>query len=230
MTTDDFRVSLESELAWRHEELAFFKNQLNNLNTEADKERYRKSLVLILYSHFEGFTKIALLTYIKFVNELNIARKDVVSSLMVAGMHQEFQAYDNVDRKCEIFRRALPDDHVLHRHFRRVDFVEQMDSFKESVLVVNDDVVDTESNLRYAVLQKNLYKLGFPENLFENHRTDIDALVNRRNSIAHGSERSGVSESEFIRWESKIKEVLSTIVFKLYEYAIHRRYLKETSA
>ena len=29
MTADEMRASLEAELAWRQEELAFFKNQLN---------------------------------------------------------------------------------------------------------------------------------------------------------------------------------------------------------
>ncbi len=50
MTADEFRANLENELKWRQEEIAFFKNQLNYI-TEHDKNRYRKSLVLILYSH-----------------------------------------------------------------------------------------------------------------------------------------------------------------------------------
>ena len=52
---------MEIELAWRQEEIAFFKNQLNYV-TEDKKGKYRKSLVLILYSHFEGYTKICLQT------------------------------------------------------------------------------------------------------------------------------------------------------------------------
>lgn len=230
MTADDFRAELESELAWRQEELAFFKNQLNNLNSDQEKNRYRKSMVLILYSHFEGYTKIALLSYIKFINQLEISRKDVVSSLMVAGMNREFLAYDDTDRKCEIFRRTLPDDHSLHRHFRRVDLINQIDAFKESLLVISDSVINTESNLRYAVLQKNLYKLGLPENLFDEHRNDIDALVNRRNSIAHGSDHSGVTDTEFANWERKITLILSEIMRQLYDHALHQRYLKTNSA
>ena len=50
MTADELRAALETELAWRQEELVFFKNQLNGV-TEENKDRYRKSLVLILYSH-----------------------------------------------------------------------------------------------------------------------------------------------------------------------------------
>ena len=59
MTADEFRANLESELAWRQEEIAFFKNQLNYIS-ENDKSRYRKSLVLILYSDLEGYIKLSL--------------------------------------------------------------------------------------------------------------------------------------------------------------------------
>ena len=57
MTPDEFRAELEEELRWRQEELAFFKNQLVDIVLENDADRYRKSLVLILYSHFEGYVK-----------------------------------------------------------------------------------------------------------------------------------------------------------------------------
>ena len=228
MTADELRANLEAELAWRQEELAFFKNQINNINSENDKERYRKSLVLILYSHLEGYIKIALQTYIQYINSLSIPRKDVTYGLMVAGMHREFLAYENMDRKCAIFRRALPEDTNLHRHYRRVDFIEHMEAFKESTLSGEDTVVDTESNLWYVVLQKNLYKIGLPENMFEEYRGDIDALVNRRNSIAHGNARSGVSQNEFANWERKINQVLSDVTRLLYDYANHHRYLKLT--
>ena len=43
----EFRAELEEELRWRQEELVFFKNQLSNIESEIDADRYRKSLVLI---------------------------------------------------------------------------------------------------------------------------------------------------------------------------------------
>lgn len=55
MTANELREELEEELRWRQEELAFFKNQLSNINSEEDSCRYRKSLVFLLYSHFEGY-------------------------------------------------------------------------------------------------------------------------------------------------------------------------------
>lgn len=54
----------------------------------------------------------------------------------------------------------------------------------------------------------------------------IDALVNRRNSIAHGNSHAGVSKTEFSKWESKVQRILSDITLLLYDYANRQRYLK----
>lgn len=230
MTANDLRAELEAELAWRQEDLAFFKNQLNNISDELEKDKYRKSLVLILYSHMEGYIKIALQTYIKYINEQNLPRKDVVSGLMAASMNPEFNAYDTLDRKCDIFRRELPEDTVLHRFFRRVDFIDRLEDFKNAPLVIEDSVINTESNLWYVVLQKNLYKIGLPVDMFEQYRRDINALVNRRNSIAHGDSHSGVTSQEFSNWEIKINRVMEDVTILIYDYANRKRYLRTSPA
>lgn len=228
MTADELRAALETELAWRQEELAFFKNQLNEVE-ESNKNKYRKSLVLILYSHMEGYIKIGLQTYIQYINSQGLNRRDVNTGLMVASMHKEFIAYENMERKSEFFRKTLPDDTRLHRLYRRVDFMEKMENFKEQELVIDDQIIDTESNLWYIVLQKNLYKIGLPVDLFDDYRSDIDALVNRRNSIAHGNFKSGVTDIEFSNWERKVSEILEDITRLLYDYARNKRYLVSVS-
>lgn len=224
LTADEFRAALEAELAWRQEELAFFKNQLNEISEE-EKNKYRKSLVLILYSHMEGYIKICLQTYIQYINSQELIRKDVKTGLIVASMHKEFIAYENLERKSELFRKELPDDTRLHRLYRRVDFMEKVDDFKEQKLNIEDQIIDTESNLWYIVLQKNLYKVGLPIDLFDGYQSAIDALVNRRNSIAHGNFRSGVTAEEFSNWETKVSDVLSGVTRLLYDYANNKKYL-----
>ena len=224
LTADEFRAALEAELAWRQEELAFFKNQLNEISEE-EKNKYRKSLVLILYSHMEGYIKICLQTYIQYINSQELSRKDVKTGLIVASMHKEFIAYENLERKREFFRKELPDDTRLHRLYRRVDFMEKVDDFKEQKLNIEDQIIDTESNLWYIVLQKNLYTVGLPIDLFDGYQSAIDALVNRRNSIAHGNFRSGVTAEEFSNWETKVSDVLSGVTRLLYDYANNKKYL-----
>ncbi len=160
MTANELREELETELAWRQEELAFFKNQLNEI-AENNKNKYRKGLILILYSHMEGYIKICLQTYIHYINSQELNRNDVSTGLMVASMHKEFIAYENLDRKYEIFRRELPEDARLHRLYRRVDFMENIEEFKCQKLVIDDNIVDTESNLWYIVLQKTYINWDF---------------------------------------------------------------------
>lgn len=228
MTANDLRAELEAERAWRQEDLAFFKNQLNNISSETEKERYRKSLVLILYSHMEGYIKIALQTYIKYINMQGLSRKDVNFGLMAASLNSQFNAYDNLDRKCDIFRRELPNDSTLHRFYRRVDFLDRLNDFQNKPLSIEDSVINTESNLWYVVLQKNLYKIGLPVSMFEQYRSDIDALVNRRNGIAHGNSHSGVTAQEFEKWETKIDHVMTDVTVLIYSYANCKQYLQNS--
>ena len=226
MTADEFRASLESELSWRQEEFIFLKNQLSSISGEREQDVYRKTLVLILYSHMEGYVKIALQSYVQFINEQNLRRGEVVSELTASGMHREFQAYENPGRRSNLFRRSLPDDTALHGLSRRVDLIEQMDGFLNQPLHIEDRVIDTESNLRYVVLQKNLYKVGLPVNLFEQYRGLLDELVNRRNSIAHGELRRGVNRLEFARWEGAVQDITRDVTIGLYESALHQKYLR----
>lgn len=40
MTKEELRAGMETELAWRQEELAFFKNQLTNIDDELKKDKF----------------------------------------------------------------------------------------------------------------------------------------------------------------------------------------------
>lgn len=226
MTKEELRTAMETELAWRQEELAFLKNQLSNIQEEIQRDKYRKCLVLMLYSHFEGFIKICLLSYIQYVNSLHLKRENFNEELVASSMHREFNAYDNNDEKCNIFKKKLPEDKRLHRFYRRVNLLEELDVFKQNDLLIPDETVDTESNLWYIVLQKNLYKVGLPIDLFGDLSSDIDALVNRRNSIAHGTERAGVSENEYLKWETKTNRVMEEIIKCIYHNVCYEKYLK----
>lgn len=224
MEAESLRNQFESEIAWRQEELAFLKNQLVNVD-EKNKAKYRKALVLMLYAHFEGFSKIALQLYLQYINDLNLSIADVNANLQAAALKKEFIAFDNLDRKNEYFRKKLPNDTKLHRFYRRVDLIEQIDNFKNGKLRIDDDIIDTESNLWYVVLQKNMYVCGLPIDLFEQQKNDIDALVNRRNAIAHGDVKSGVSETEYEKWEKQTYSVMNKMIRTLFDYAYNNRFI-----
>ncbi len=67
--------------------------------------------------------------------------------------------------------------------------------------------------------------MGLPIDLFDAYKKDIDALVNRRNSIAHGNSMAGVSEKEFSKWEQKVSNLWDAVTRRIYEYVNHKKYL-----
>lgn len=227
LNVDEMRALMESDLLWREEEFIFFKNQLSNITDDNKKNTYRKSLVLILYSHLEGFIKTCLLTYIQYLNSLCIKNTEVVSGLKASSLDQEFIKFNDKELHFkEIRNKDGTFDGVLDRFYRRVELIDGLDSMNSKQLKLDDSVINTESNLWYVVLQKNLYKIGLPINLFENNKNGIDALVSRRNTIAHGSMTAGISEAEFSKWESNTKNIMTSILITLFDYAKNKKYLK----
>jgi hypothetical protein len=53
MTTVDFVLQLQRELDWRFDEVARLKNLLTREPDSVARDDLRKSLVVVLYSHFE---------------------------------------------------------------------------------------------------------------------------------------------------------------------------------
>ena len=170
------------------------------IEKEEDKEKYRKSLVIMLYAHFEGFCKTCLLIYVKVINDLNLSRKEANDYLVASSMEGIFDGYDNLDRKCKIFKRQLPDDTDLHKFYRRADLVLQFNEFLDEQLVISDNVI------------KNLYKLGIDYKVFDQYQSSINILVNKRNSIAHGSEKFGILKNDYERIQDDIIEVMNNII------------------
>lgn len=212
MQLEEIRAEMEEELTWRQREIVFLKNVMVGITKEEDKERYRKSLIVMLYAHFEGFCKTCLLIYVKAINDLNLTRKEANDSLVASSMEGIFNGYDNLDKKCKIFKRELPNDTDLHRFYRRTDLVVQFNEFLEQKLVIADNVINTESNLWYHVLKKNLFKLGIDYTVFDQYQSSINTLVNKRNSIAYVLGKFGIAESEYKKIQDDIIETMNNII------------------
>ncbi len=215
MTINDLREEMEIELTWRTDEFRMLKNNIAYIIKDEDKLKYRKSLVVMLYANFEGFCKICLLSYVKYINSLNLKRKDLYSKpeLIASSMNNIFKSYDNKDKKCEFFKTKLPEDKNLHSVFRRADLIHGFEKFMEERILLDDEVINTESNLWSHVLSKNLYVLGLNYDVFKQYHLDIDRLVNMRNNIAHGSEKQGINEKVLEKIEKSIlKDVMPKII------------------
>src|SRR5690625_1502210 len=226
----DIRAQLEQELTWRRDEMRLLHNQLNFMKAEADRERYRKSLIVMLYAHFEGFCVTAFQIYIEAINSQKLKRKKLNSHLLASSLYNEFRAYDDPQRSPEhyrkIFNRQLQEDGKLVQFARRVDFVESIDRFLDEEAMIPERIVQAENNLTAVVLRKLLYSVGLPYHSLKSHEGNIEHLVNRRNQIAHGHRKKGISSDTYNKIERSIFHLLDDIIKLIHASLREKKYLK----
>lgn len=224
MKPDEIRAELEEELAWRLEEMRFFKNQLAGLPTKDEGDRYRRALVVMLYSHFEGFWKAAFSIYVKALNAEEILCKDATHSLVASSLFDLFAGLTDHMKKHPFFRSKAPDDTKLHTLHRQVEFLERLPEMEKTKV---EKVVDPESNLKPDVIRKNLFRLGFKPDLFQAHEGFVHQLLNKRNAIAHGSTRLGVEEDDYNKLEAAVLNIMDEVVKLLFDTLRRKLYLRD---
>ncbi len=74
MRIEEFQDFLDTDLAWRKMEIS---QLLMILNTAESKEIVGKSMILLLYAHWEGFIKKSSKCYLKYVSDKNIKIQDL---------------------------------------------------------------------------------------------------------------------------------------------------------
>jgi hypothetical protein len=230
MSWDDVRAQLEEDLSWRTREIKHLQNQLYKDASEELKRSFRKALVVMLYSHFEGFCKLAFSVYANTINKQTITCADANKYIAALSFSCVFDAYDNKDQKCKVFKNKLPDDAKLHRFSRQVDFYSEFGKFiAQPVSIPTDDVVDSESNLKPIVLRKILFRLGFPYDVFQEKEGSIHLLLEKRNNVAHGSEKSGFDQIEYEKIEKSTYEVMAAIIQLIMTGLINQQFLNKTA-
>ena len=77
MRIEEFQDFLDRDLAWRKLEIS---QLFMILNTVESKEIIGKSMILLLYAHWEGFIKKSSKCYLKYVSDKNIKVQDLTSN------------------------------------------------------------------------------------------------------------------------------------------------------
>lgn len=221
-------AELENDQAWRQGEIRFFHNQSAKLESETEQNQFRRPLILLLYAHFEGFCKFALSLYVKTINDEGIKCSDADYAIAAASLADLFRALRNPEKKCDDFRRTLPNDTELHRFARDREFIERISLFDKRTVNIPDHVVDTESNLKPVVLRKNLYRLGFPHDQFEDIEGKIHLLLKYRNKIAHGELLTGIDRKQYERLKDVTYKVIDRIKRDVMHSLLNKQYLRAT--
>lgn len=219
-------AQIEDEQTWRTSEVRFFQNQLIHIDAEEDQNRFRRAIVLILYSHFEGFCKFAFTHYVNAINNENIKCCEATYAIAAASLADIFHALRHPSSKCPEFPNVT-DDEKLHIFARDRQFIEQVTGFDERIVsIVPEKVINLESNLKPIVLRKNLYRLGFSPDAFKSIEGIIDMLLHYRNSIAHGAFKEGIDERTYERLRTAAFKVMDEVKSYVMDALSNKSYLR----
>lgn len=218
-------AELEEDQRIRQDELAFLENLCGNLNV-AEQDRMRRSMLLMLYAHFEGFAKIAFTIYCRHINEAKVCCKDVQPELGTTALRDVFKAFRNPDSAGNFLPEELRNMDDLRSLAVERTLVKDAFTLGHRAVTIPDKYVDTESNLKPIVLRKNLYRLGLRHDMFEAHEPTVGQLLGRRNNIAHGAEVIGIDAFTYNAMRTAVYSVMDDLRLKITNAIATRAYLR----
>lgn len=226
---DTLLSQIEEDQMWREEELRFFENQLANIGNNLDEQKFfSKALILLLYSVFEGHVKFIFECYVKEINNQNLLCRDVITELTASNLNKIFEEFKNTQR--------IPKNHPIFKKEhskgfvelgRRIEFLDNLDQIMSSRICLDvSKIVDTESNLTKDVLLRILFRIGFDNNILDEHIHAIGKLLEFRNAIAHGSRKNGWSYDEYIGIKKSIFDLIFLIRHSVITNFSERKFLR----
>lgn len=179
MRSDEFQDYLQKDLAWRKMEIS---QLFMILQSSESKEIVAKSIILLLYAHWEGFIKKSSKCYIKYISDKNIKLSELTENfeaIMLKKYAIECIENDSTNLAKE-FDFLIAQRKKANRPFSvKIDLENEFD----------DKVIDTHHNLSSKVLKNIVQIVGIEHNeAMQTRKQYLDSnLVNNRNTIGHGS-------------------------------------------
>ncbi|MDY6783278.1 MAG: MAE_28990/MAE_18760 family HEPN-like nuclease [Cyanobacteriota bacterium] len=171
-TAEQLSDRLSNDLAWRKRELAEIKSliEANNISLQRHNTLLRSG-ICILYSHWEGFVKLAANAYLEYVRSKKLTYRELSSNFLALAMKEKLNEAKETNKPsayipvCDFFLSELNQRCYLPK-----------------------DAISTDSNLSSKILKEITYLLGLDFSLYSTKSELIDTkLLDRRNSIAHGN-------------------------------------------
>jgi len=171
-TAEQLSDKLATDLAWRKKELSEMKSLIEAKNVSDQRHKALvRSGVCILYSHWEGFVKLAGNSYLEYVISKKLTYQELSSNFLALAMKEKLKEAKETHKPslyipvCEFFLSELNQRCLLPK-----------------------DVISTASNLSSEILKEITYILGIDFSIYSTKSVLIDTkLLKTRNEIAHGN-------------------------------------------
>lgn len=228
MNSNDLQDLLDADLAWRQQEIS----SLYSIAQTNENTVLIKSLLLIIYSHWEGFIKNSFKLYLDFVNKKNIKITDLTENYKAIHLR-------GITNKCiESSKKNTLQNELEFIRLHSASYNENFSLDERVVSEKDSSVIDTDGNLKPEVFLNLCSIVGFPEKRSVKIRNQwIDEkLVKNRHAIGHGNKVLKEGSVEFdlnLSDLAEIKQIILAIMMSykddITEYSSRGFYLTEKS-
>lgn len=150
----------------------------------------------MLYAHWEGFAKEVLELYVEFLEKSALAQRDVRTSILAYSWSGSF--------------------HKLSGNLKHDKKIELIELFLGSLTAAlafeaRQREIDTKSNLFFNVLEDLAHYLCLDVEPMRGQSKKLDALVNRRNHIAHGGREQKLEDVDIDEYRSLVLTLMESL-------------------
>jgi hypothetical protein len=208
-TLGELDIALDYDLAWRRTEMHSLLSSVRTANGPAG-DCLRRAGITLMYAHWEGYTKNALLNYWKYVARRGLSYKDLNYNFVALGIERELARAQGAGATEKMIVR-----------------VQRIMGCDDDRALMNERDIDTQSNLNSDVLSDLFQKLGLDASSLETkfHFIDFSLLANR-NSIAHG-EYLPLSVTDYSEAHGEVLDLLNAVRNIISNAASTRQYRRD---
>lgn len=211
-TAEQLSDRLATDLAWRKKELSEMKSLIEGKNVSDQRHKVLvRSGVCILYSHWEGFVKLAANSYLEYVISKKLTYQELSSNFLALAMKEKLKEAKETHKPslyipvCEFFLSELNQRCILPK-----------------------DVISTASNLSSEILKEITYILGIDFSVYSTKSVLIDTkLLKTRNEIAHGN-YSVFDRDEYLELHREIIGMLDIFRTEIENAAIQEKFRRDS--
>lgn len=184
---------IDKDIAWRKKEITTLVFLIEKAR-EHEKVILMKSALVLFYSHWEGHIKNCSIAYLNFLNHQGLKYCKLRENFHHLSLGEEFRSGFSISK--------IQHQIKLYQHLSEIS--------NKTFKVKEDSIIDTDSNLKYDILDTILLQLGLDSTVFNSKENFInEILLSYRNAIAHGELRDCKSIENAYR---EVKDTLLPLI------------------
>lgn len=168
----ELQDSIDDEYTWRFHEIVCMKTEIQSMNNSNKRlSPMIRSLVMLSYSHWEGFVKYVTKYFLDYLSRLGLDREKTHPALVAASLNYALNNKGRAESNRLIYK-ILTDEHY-------------------KLCYQSEAMCDPKSNLNFETLEIISTNIGIDISDLSLKKVKIDEIMlGRRNKMAHGENDS----------------------------------------